>query len=75
MHNALMRAFGMAGNGVFIAPSVQEDTFPPESKVHCIGRATNVTEQFFAISVERKITHPAVLAITRHAQDWLQGKP
>lgn len=73
--SALMRAFGFAGSGVFIAPSVQEDTFTQEPNIHCIGRADAVVEQFFAISVERRISHPAVLAITKHAQDWLQTKP
>jgi LysR family transcriptional activator of nhaA len=73
--SALMRAFGFAGTGVFIAPSVQESTFKQEHDIHCIGQATGVVEQFFAISVERRISHPAVLAITKHAQDWLHTKP
>ncbi|MBO0615066.1 MAG: transcriptional activator NhaR [Pseudomonadota bacterium] len=72
--SALMRAFGFAGTGVFVAPSVQEDTFTKEPDIHCLGQATGVLEQFFAISVERRISHPAVLAITKHAQDWLHTK-
>ncbi len=72
--SALMRAFGFGGAGVFVAPSVQEDTFTQEADIHCIGRADGVMEQFFAISVERRISHPAVLAITKSAQDWLQPK-
>ncbi len=72
--SALMRAFGLAGSGIFVAPSVQKATFTEEPGMHCIGEATEVVEQFFAISVERRISHPAVLAITKHAQDWLQTK-
>ena len=72
--SALMRAFGFGGAGIFVAPSVQEDTFTQEADIHCIGRADGVMEQFFAISVERRISHPAVLAITKSAQDWLQPK-
>lgn len=72
--SALMRAFGLAGSGIFVAPSVQEATFTQEPNMHCIGQASDVVEQFFAISVERRISHPAVLAITKHAQDWLQTK-
>ncbi|WP_028487933.1 transcriptional activator NhaR [Thiothrix lacustris] len=72
--SALMRAFGLAGSGIFVAPSVQETTFTQEPNMHCIGQASDVVEQFFAISVERRISHPAVLAITKHAQDWLQTK-
>jgi LysR family transcriptional activator of nhaA len=72
--SALMRAFGLAGSGIFVAPSVQEATFTQEPNMYCIGQASDVVEQFFAISVERRISHPAVLAITKHAQDWLQTK-
>ena len=70
--SALMRAFGFGGAGIFVAPSVQEDTFTQELDIHCIGQADGVVEQFFAISIERRISHPAVLAITKSAQDWLQ---
>jgi LysR family transcriptional activator of nhaA len=72
--SALMRAFGVAGNGVFIAPSVLADTLTQEPGIQCLGHASGVVEQFFAISVERRISHPAVLAITKHAQDWLHTK-
>lgn len=72
--SALMKAFGQAGTGVFIAPSALEQTMLRESDAVLLGRADNINEQFFAISVERRITHPAVMAITRHAQDWLRRK-
>jgi LysR family transcriptional activator of nhaA len=68
-----MRAFGQGGIGVFIAPSALEETLIHEAGVEILGRADSITEQFFAISVERKITHPAVMAITKHAQDWLKA--
>ena len=71
--SALMRAFGQAGTGVFIAPSALESLLTREAGVELLGRANNIREQFFAISVERKITHPAVMAITKHAQDWLKA--
>ncbi|MEN9503932.1 MAG: transcriptional activator NhaR [Pseudomonadota bacterium] len=71
--SALMRAFGQGGIGVFIAPSALEETLIHEAGVEILGRADSITEQFFAISVERKITHPAVMAITKHAQDWLKA--
>lgn len=71
--SALMKAFGQAGTGIFIAPSALEQIILKESDAQLLGRAENIREQFFAISVERRITHPAVMAITRHAQDWLRG--
>lgn len=69
--SALMKAFGVAGTGIFIAPSVQEELLLDEPGITLLGRAENITEQFYAISVERRITHPAVKAITDHAQGWL----
>ena len=32
------------------------------------GRINELTEQFYAISVERRLTHPAVLAVTQQAR-------
>lgn len=70
--SALMKAFGQAGTGVFVAPTALEATMMREAPVELLGRAEDINEQFFAISVERRITHPAVMAITKHAQDWLR---
>jgi LysR family transcriptional activator of nhaA len=36
-----------------------------------IGATEEVIEQFYAISVERKLTHPAVVAISRAARQEL----
>jgi LysR family transcriptional activator of nhaA len=36
-----------------------------------IGQTDQITEQFFAISVERRLTHPAVLAIQSAARESL----
>jgi LysR family transcriptional activator of nhaA len=36
-----------------------------------IGQTSEVAEQFFAISVERRLTHPAVRAISSAARDEL----
>lgn len=69
--SALMRAFGLAGTGIFVAPSVLEDNMLAENDIKLVGRTTDIAESFYAISVERRITHPAVKAITTHAQEWL----
>ncbi len=61
--SALMQAFGQAGIGIFIAPSVIADVVQREHGVTVIGRTDEVTEQFYAISMERRLTHPAVVAI------------
>ena len=37
--------------------------------VGVIGRTSELVEEFFAVSVERRITHPCVAAITNAARD------
>ena len=68
---ALMKAFGREGGGVFISPSVCEDETAAQYGVHIIGRSDEITENFYSISAERRITHPAVRAITHAARGAL----
>jgi LysR family transcriptional activator of nhaA len=68
---ALMTAFGREGRGVFVAPSVLEAEVTAQTGAVCIGRSHELVEEFFAISVERRITHPAVTAITEVARTGL----
>lgn len=69
--SALMKAFGQAGTGVFIAPTPIAAEVEKQYGVVSIGQTDEVREQFYAISVERKISHPAVAAITETAREWL----
>ncbi|NOZ52109.1 MAG: transcriptional activator NhaR [Gammaproteobacteria bacterium] len=69
--SALMKAFGQAGLGVFVAPTPIEEEVKKQYGVVAIGQTDKVREQFYAISVERKISHPAVVAITETAREWL----
>lgn len=69
--SALMKAFGQAGAGVFIAPTAIAMEVEKQYGVKVIGQTDQVIEQFYAISVERKITHPAVAVITETAREWL----
>jgi LysR family transcriptional activator of nhaA len=71
--SALMQAFGQAGTGIFIAPSVMADEVQRAHGVIVIGETDEVTEQFYAISMERRLTHPAVVAINDAAQKELFG--
>jgi len=68
---ALMNAFGREGRGVFMSPSVLEAQTVAQYGVEVIGRSAELAEEFFAISVERRITHPCVAAITRVARAQL----
>lgn len=68
---ALMKAFGGEGRGVFITPSVLEPETAAQYGVRVIGRADDLVEEFYAVSVERRITHPCVVAITHAARDQI----
>lgn len=68
---ALMTAFGREGRGVFMSPSVLEGETVSHYGVEVIGRSSELTESFFAVSVQRRITHPCVAAITQAARDHL----
>ncbi len=61
--SALMRAFGQAGIGVFTAPTLIAEEVLQQHNVVQIGHTDDVTENFYAISVEKRANHPAVLAI------------
>ena len=66
--SALMKAFGQSGIGIFIAPSVIADEVRRQYGVKVIGRTDDVIERFYAISVERRLTHPAVVAVNNAAR-------
>jgi LysR family transcriptional activator of nhaA len=70
--SALMKVFGQAGSGVFIAPSAIANEVAKQYGVEIIGNTDEVREQFYAISVERRISHPAVVSITETAREWLK---
>ena len=70
---ALMTAFGREGRGVFMSPAVLEQEIVAQYGVEVIGRSSELVEEFFAVSVERRITHPCVAAITQAARGRLFG--
>lgn len=72
--HALLRAFGQAGRGIFPIPSVFE-THLGQDSLRRIGRTEDVRHRFYAISVERKLQHPAVIAICNTARQKLFGRP
>jgi LysR family transcriptional activator of nhaA len=69
--SALMAAFGQAGAGIFSAPSAIADQIREQYGVVVIGTTDEVTESFYAISVERRLSHPAVVAISEAARQEL----
>ncbi len=69
--SALAQEFGRQGVGYLLAPDVLTAEIESRLQVGRVGAIDEVEEQFYAISIERRITHPCVLAITRAARDEL----
>ncbi len=66
--SALMTAFGQAGVGAFAVPSVIEDECLADASLVLLGRVPELRSGYYAISMERRLTHPCVLAITESAR-------
>src|SRR2546421_462923 len=66
--SALAKDFGTEGMGIFAAPTVIEAEVRKQYRVRVVGRSDAVRQQFYAISVERKIRHPAVAAVCEAAR-------
>ena len=64
----LLREFARAGHGFAPVPSVHGRQFRREHKLVRIGPAQGVRVEFYAISVERRIKHPAVAAVVENAR-------
>lgn len=72
--SALLKVFGQAGEGLFAAPYVLRDDICRQHDVELIGEIPTIREQFYAISAERRLKHPAVLAISASAREDLLGR-
>jgi LysR family transcriptional regulator, transcriptional activator of nhaA len=68
---ALMKAFGEANAGIFTSPTAVEDDVIAKYGVNVIGRTSDISESYYAISAERRIKHPAVSLITEAARSAL----
>ena len=71
--SALLKAFGREGRGVFLAPTLLAEETTAQYGGVVIGSTDEIVEEFYAISVERRISHPCVAAITSAARGTLFG--
>jgi LysR family transcriptional activator of nhaA len=71
--SALLKVFGQTGVGLFVGSSAIEKEIQQQHDVQIVGRTNEVREQFYAISIERKLKHPAVVAISEAARQELFG--
>lgn len=65
--SALLKTFGSAGVGLFLSPTMVSDAICRQYGVETLGALDAVHERFYVITPQRKVKHPAVLAILAHA--------
>jgi LysR family transcriptional activator of nhaA len=70
-----MKSFGKAGVGAFPSPGVVADDIARQYGVVLLGSTDDVRERFYAISTERRVRHPAVMAVTESARSELFAAP
>jgi LysR family transcriptional activator of nhaA len=70
----LLWEFGKAGEGIFPVPTVLEKHLTRIYGVKVLGRTDAVRGRYYAISVERRLKHPAVVAICETARRDVFGK-
>lgn len=71
--SALLQAFGQRGHGVFAMPTAIEAEVERQFDCSVIGRTDEIETCFYAITVERRLRHPAVVAIAEAARSQVFG--
>ena len=69
--SATLKAFGHEGYGIFPGPTVLKKEIRRQYQVEVVGRVDTVKQHFFAITVERRLQHPIVMAIFESARQDL----
>lgn len=72
--SALLKVFGADGTGVFPAPTAVEKEVITQYGVKVVGRVPEVRERFYVITAQRRLAHPAVVAIQDAARDEIFRK-
>ena len=70
--SALLKAFGSFGDGLFVAPTAVEDDIKRMYGVGVVGREESVRERVYAISIEKRLKNPTVVAISKAARRTLE---
>ncbi|HMV05431.1 MAG TPA: transcriptional activator NhaR [Accumulibacter sp.] len=71
--SALLKAFAQGGAGLFAAPSAIAGHLTEQYRVRALGRIETISEQVYAITTERRSSHPATVAIIEQARSSAIG--
>ena len=69
--SALAQEFGKKGVGFFVGPAFLAPSITAQHGMLAVGLAQGVRDEFYALSIERRITHRCVVAITEAARTML----
>lgn len=69
--SALLKVFGQEGLGAFPAPAAIVEEIQRQYRVRHVGTLNNLHERYYAISIERRLKHPAVVAVSAAAKSQL----
>lgn len=72
---ALMKVFAEAGTGFIPAPLAIQAEIEQQFGLRLLMPLPDAVERFYAITVQRRLQHPAVVAISNAARSTLFGKP
>lgn len=71
--SALLKTFGQAGSGLFAGPTAIEREIRAQYHVQVVGRIDAVRERFYALSAERRLTHPSLVDLAEIARQQIFG--
>lgn len=71
--SALLKSFGQRGHGFFAAPSTMAEEVERQFQVKRLGIAEGVRERIYALTLDRRLRHPAVVAISEAARERVFG--
>ena len=66
--SALVKELGASGAGLFPAPTAIERDLTRRYDLRVAGRVPGIRERFYAITADRRLQHPAVVAISMAAR-------
>ncbi|MCC3247292.1 LysR family transcriptional regulator [Methylocystis sp. WRRC1] len=69
--SALLKTFASGGAGLIIAPKSVRAEIERQYGLSFIGEIEEVTERYYAISMQRKVKHETVTRILKSAREWL----
>ena len=69
--SALVNAFAQGGHGVMATPTIVEKEVCKQYGLAKIGREESIREEYYIITAERRINHPAITSLTLGARQWL----